>query len=310
MAIIKNCVRLGVITAVCGIGVAAFMGPQRAGALLSQAQDSIIERIDAHIDDPVALRAELRELEHQYPERISKVRGDLAELDQQIAQLQRDQAVAERVVALADRDLEHLQPLLAEAEAAVNSPVNGIRNVASIRFDNRAYSLDQAYTRANQITQTRIAYANRAADASHDLLYLQTQSEQLADLLSQLETERTQFQAQLWQLDRQVDAIARNESLIDMLEDRQKTIEELKGFDVANLDQMVAKLASVRARQQAELDVLTDAGKPVEYEDLARMQLDSEKGLIGTPELEPMVDTHGGIQTLIYRADSDTPKVR
>jgi len=299
--IFKTLIRVGVIASACGVAAVLIAGPSRSAAIVSQARDAIVEKIDANIEDPVALRKQLRELEREYPARISQVRGDIAELNEQIRQLEREQAVSERVVSLADRDLEAIAPLLAEAEAAsaeVERVSGSVRNVVNVRFDHRSYTLDQAYTRANQISHTRVAYANRAADAAHDLVYLQQQAERLGELLVQLETERAQFQAQLWQLDRQVDAIARNEKLIDMLESRQKTIEECSRYEVASLDQMVSRLAEVRARQQAELDVLTTDRERVEYEDVARMQLDSEGGVF---DVGPSEDEAMTAETLAYR---------
>lgn len=274
----KTLFRVGIITAACGGLALVIAGPQRASAIASQAHSAILSHIDGNIDDPVALRSQLRDLEREYPERIAQVRGDLAELNLQLRQLEREQAVAERVVSLAERDIETLQPLVAEAAASqgVAPAGHGVRTVVSVQFDNRTLSLGQAQTRLNQVQHTRVAYANRAADASHDVIYLQQQAEQLEALLTQLESERSQFQSQLWQLDRQVDAIARNDKLIDMLEKRQRTIEECSRYEVASLDQMVTRLGEVRARQQAELDLLTGNPSEVSYEDVAKMQLDSE----------------------------------
>lgn len=309
VGIIKTLLRVGVITTACAGTAVLVAGPDRAGALLHQAHDAILQRIDGAIEDPVALRAQLRDLESQYPERIGQVRADLAELEEQVRQIDRERSISERVVALADRDLAMIEPLLGEAEASSvenASARHGIAHVVSVRFDNRTYSLDQAATRANQIRQTRVAYANRASDAARDLIYLQQQHEQMNGLLSQLESERSQFQAQLWQLDRQVDAIARNEKLIDMLAERKKTIQELSGFQVASLDQLVARLGAVRVRQQAELDTLTNVGAPVGYEDVARMQLDAEVDGPALPEYAT-----DAVRPLVYRSlDGSAPQHR
>jgi chromosome segregation ATPase len=280
--IIKTLIRVGVITAASAGAAVLIAGPDRAAALVSQTREKIMDTIDERIEDPVALRNQLRELERDYPQRISQVRGDLAELQEQMRQLDRDRAVSERVIALADRDLATLGPALDEAEAvqAEAASFTGVRTLASVQFDSRTYTLEQARSRAHQIAQTRVAYANRAADAAHDLIYLQQQEERLDKLLAQLEHERTQFQSQLWQLDRQVDAIARNENLIEMLEKRKQTIEECSRYEVGTLDQMVARLAEVRARQQAELDVLSGQDGDLDYEEVAKMQLGSEQGLV------------------------------
>ena len=92
----------------------------------------------------------------------------------------------------------------------------------------------------------------------------------------QLETERSEFQAQIWQLERQVDAIARNDRLIGLMEDRKQTIDECSRYEVASLDQLHARLSEVRTRQEAELEYLAGDSQRVGYEDMARMQLDAE----------------------------------
>jgi chromosome segregation ATPase len=276
----KTVFRVGVVTAVCA-GAALFIaGEGRVRALLSHAHSSIVDTIDAQIDDPSALRAQLREMESEYPERIAQIRGDLAEVGQQIEQLEREQSIAERVVALADQDLTVLEPLMSEAHASQIEKTahlgNSVRNVVSVHFDNHTLTMDQAVRKLDHIGRTRVAYANRAADAAHDLVYLRQQGERLDDLLIQLEGERAQFQTQLWQLDRQVDAIARNEKLIDMLEKRQRTIDDCSRYEAVSVEQIVMRLDEVKARQQAELDMLTTEGRQAGYEDIARMQLDGE----------------------------------
>ena len=86
----KTLLRVGVVTTACGGLALLIAGPDRASALVGQAHDTIIQHIDATIDDPVALRKQLRELEREYPERIAQVSGDLAELNEQISQLEQE----------------------------------------------------------------------------------------------------------------------------------------------------------------------------------------------------------------------------
>ena len=278
--IFKTFFRVGLITAACGVVAVLIAGEDRVGALLSKAHHTVVEKIDAKIDDPTALRSQLREMEREYPQRISQVRGDLAEINQQINQLAKEQAISERVVALADKDLKVLTPLLEEAHVAgivePSSYTTGVSNVVSIRFDNRTWSVNQAATRRTQISQMRVAYANRAADSQHDLVYLRQQAERLEDLMAQLEGEQSQFQSQLWQLDRQVDSIARNERLIEMLEKRERTIDSCSRYEAVSFDQLRGRLDEVHARQQAELDMLTGQSRELDYEGLAKLQLQSE----------------------------------
>jgi chromosome segregation ATPase len=306
LGIFKTLFRVGLITAGCAGAAFMLAGQDRVHAAYNQAQDTLLSVIDANIDDPHVLRNQLRDLEREYPDRISQVAGDLAELNQQITQLGRDHAISERVVSLADADLAAIVPLIEDAEAAQIEKTayygSNIQNVLSIRFENHLYSLDQAYQRVNRMNQTRVAYGNRAADAAHDLVYLRQQGERLADLLDQLQTEQAQFQGQLWQLDQQVDAIARNDKLIDMLEKRKQTIDEMSRYECVSLDQMVARLDEVRARQQAELDLLTGDTQRVEYEDVARMQLNTERHIGAT--------LPSGVDTLIYQGSDIQPKLR
>lgn len=263
MGICKKLLRTAVVgTVVTGAAVGATVlvaGPERSAAIFEEVRESVVRKIDANIEDPVAVRAQLRGLEREYPERISELRGDLAELQEQIRQLEREQKISERVVELARADIDTLgtDTMLASYR---DGDVVGRRGTVQRR----------------QLEQTCAVYANRAADASHDLTYLRQQESRMLELLAQLEAEYAQFQAQLWQLERQVDAIARNERLIDLMEDRQKTIDQLSRFEVASVDHVVSRLAEVRSRQEAELELLASDRRRTDYEGLARMQLDDE----------------------------------
>lgn len=279
---------LGVI----GGGAVLIAGPGRTKAMVDKVQTGILSTIDAQIDDPTAMRAQLQALEAEYPARISAVRGDLAELNEQIRQLHRDRAVSERVVAMAEGDLAQLQPALDQATA--QRAVGQVQS-ASVRIGDAHYTVDRALSKAQQIRNTRNAYSQRAADAAHDLVYLQNQAVRLEELLGQLETERAQFQSQLTLLSRQVDAIARNERLIGLMESRNKTIEECSRYDAISLDQITGRLAEVRSRQEAELEFLSTRRADTDYEDMARMQIDRE-GIEVTDQI-PMLLPGGGVHS-------------
>lgn len=274
MCIVKKLIRTGVIVGVvAGVAVGGTMlvaGPERSAAIFHKLHENVIQVIDHELDDPVAMRSQLRELQREYPERISQVRGDLAELQEQIRQLEREKAVSERVVALASADLDELGPLGTDLQSA-----DGRVRLTAAR------ALDQAVAKQNEsrvrkIRQTQAIYANRAAEADHDLHYLRQQAERMQEILVKLENEYAQFQTQIWQLERQVDAIARNNRLIALLEDRQKTIDEMSRFEVASVDQLVARLSELRSRQEAELELLASDQRRVDYEGMARMEIEQE----------------------------------
>jgi hypothetical protein len=273
--IVKTVVRFGVIAGL-GTGVAVLVaGPERVAAFASSARDKAMHCVDAHIDDPTIIRAQLRSLADKYPERIADVRGDLAELREQMRQMDREKAVSERVVALADTDLNVLRDMLARAEEA--RIANGPGRAVLVSFNNQDMPLDQAYSRATQISQTKAAYAARAADAERTLAYLDQQADRLQQLLSKLEGEQADFQTQLWQLDHQVDAIARNDRLLEMLEKRQKLIDDRSRYNVVSVEQVKSRLAQIRSKQEAQFEALDKAADRLNYEDVASQQVEAEK---------------------------------
>lgn len=292
----KSAFKFGIGTVVLGgaaLGGALLVaGPQRTQAVMEQVHTGILQSIDDNIDDPAALRSQLRNMESEYPERIGQVRGDLAELRTQVSQLVRDQAICERVVAMAETDLGTLEPVMNEATAQrVSSGSSSVRVVA---WDDKVYSYDRAANQLNQVRQTIVAYSNRAADAKHDLTYLRQQEGRLDELLLTLEAERVEFQSQIMQLNRQVDAIARNERLIDLLADRNKTIEDCSKYDAISLDNMTNRLSEVRSRQQAELDMLASSQQRMDYEDMARMSLNGANYALEVAQPLPLPQVTAG----------------
>ncbi|MBX3353482.1 MAG: hypothetical protein KF684_11175 [Phycisphaeraceae bacterium] len=271
VSIMKPVIRFGVIAGLTGGAALLIAGPDRVGAALTQARGSINNQIDSRIQDPVALRAQIRKLAEQYPERIASVRSDLAQLQAHTAQVERERQVAERVVALADSDLVELKDMLARAEDA-----NTTGRVVRVSFGGSVLDLDGAYRRANHVLQTRDAYAARLEESDRDLVYMQQQEERLLEILATLEREQAEFQTQLFQLDRQVDAVARNERLLDILEKRQQTIDRHTRYEAASLDQLKGRLGDIRSKQEARMQALANGAARENYEDRAKIELDRD----------------------------------
>ncbi len=269
---------------VVGIGLAVVGGPERSRAVIEGVHTRMTDIIDEHIDDPIALRNQLRELERTYPERISAVRSDLVELQSQARQLRREKSISTRVVALAEEDLTELIPRLEEAHAVARSQVGRDRvgfQLVSLRLSDGDYSLDRADAKVRQIKNTRSAHVARAHDADRSLAYLDQQMGRFTEVLNQLESEQVQFQAQLFALNRQVDSIQRNERLIEMLAERKRTLDECSNYDVVSLDQVTGKLEQILTQQEAELDVLSSQSEHVDYVDRARDELRAESTVDG-----------------------------
>jgi len=275
--ICKTVIRLGVIGALVTGGAVVIAGPHRVMALGSQVQTKIVNVIDANIDSPVALRAQLRDLQAQYPKRIAEVRSQLAELIEQVRQIQREKAVSEKVVSMASADLQDLSTLLARAEEArAEFASDGSYRTVSIAFGDESLSVDEAYSKANYITELVRSYEARSTDAANDLTNLQRDQKRLTSLLTKLESEQTQFQAQLAQLDRQIDSVARKERMVDVMEDRQERIDELSRYHVASLDQFKSSLAKRQAELESRIASITDREEQTDYEDKAAFQIDTQ----------------------------------
>ncbi len=281
----KKTLKVGVITlgllSLATVAAFAVVGKERTQAVVNGLHGKILESIDDAIDDPSILRAQLREMEKEYPKRIGQVRGDLSELKGEIREIEREIAISDRVVVLADQDIQKL-----ETEFAARLP-SGEAALVAIRGSSESPSRSRAVEqRLNQVRSTRGAYANRAADARHDLAYLEKQAVRLEELLAKLENERAEFQTQAMGLSRQIDSIARNDRLIELLERRNKTIEECSRYEAISLDQISGRLSQIRSRQEAELDVLSTSEESADYENRARMELAAEE--LSTEHEEPL----------------------
>lgn len=269
----KTVVRVAVIGALATGATVLVAGPDRVLALAGQARQCVIHKIDSNIKDPVALRAQLRSLEAEYPKRIAAVRSDLVELQGQLASLERDREVARKVVEMAGADLAAMKDVLAKADAArAESPYS----VINVRFGGRTMTLDQAYTRATQINNTVNVYTSQLAGADRDITLLRQQQERLQEMLTQLETERAQFQAQVWQLDGQIEMIARNDKLIEMVEARQKTLDKFSRYEAVSLDQVTQKMNAIRAEQESRLQSLMNQEQTTDYQKAAEAMIDAE----------------------------------
>jgi hypothetical protein len=208
----------------------------------------------------------------RYPERVQAVRRDLGELNNEIARLERERAVSDRVVELVDADLAALGPAVQQAVAAAG----GRAARAAVTFDDEVLSLHHAKSKLAQIERTKIVHLARAADAQHKQKYLRQQEGRFNELLGQLETEHMQLTTQLVQLEREVESIARNERLIELLNKRQRTLDNASRYEAVSLGEITAELTRIRTEQEARLDLLAATRESTDYEDMATMQLTEE----------------------------------
>ena len=275
MAFGKCLVRAAVITALAGGAAVVIAGPHRLRAAIHQARTNVNACIDQRVDDPIALRQQIRDLEAEYPRRIGAVESDLAELEAQIASLERDNAVATRTAALIDQDLAQLNGLIGQAQHAVASAQDaGQFRVVRVRHNERTLEVDDAMAKATNLRQMRDSYLSRGNDVQRSLDLLGQQRDRLSNLLGQFRTEQADFQAQLFALDTQIDAIARNDRLIEMLESRQKRIDEVSRYEAHSLDQITGRLAQIRGQQDSRIEQILGTADEQRYEQRAQYELE------------------------------------
>lgn len=272
--LMKSLIRFGVIGGLLAGGAALIAGPHRVAALAEQAKNSVVGVIDANIEDPIAMRAQLRELQSQYPKRIAEVSSHLTEIRSQIDQIERDRAIADRVVSLASADYSGLSDLIARAEAA-RAEHDGAR-IVKVAFDEQTMEVPEAYRRASSIRETIDLYESTVADYDRELANLKADASQLEGLLAKLQNEHSEFQTQIAHLERQIDAVARKEKMVDIYEERQQRFDELSRYKVASLDQFRASLAKKNAELDAAMASLSRRDSQQSYEDVAKVQIDRE----------------------------------
>ena len=271
--ITRTILRWGLIGGLALGGITLLVGPERVAMGLSHARAKAQAVVDSAMNDHMALRRQLEQLAEQYPDRIAEVRGEIAEVDHQVAQLEKDMEVAQRVVAMTTDDLHELKTLVARAESEAAS---GVRMVA-IRFDGVRFDIDEAYAEGRRINAVRGTFEDSFAHAKVQLAFLKEQRARLAEILDKLDEEYNTYQAQLWQLDREIDAIQRNDRLIELTKKQQATLQSYERFgQIDNLHQLQAKLAELRTVQQAQLEQLEKQGIHRDYEQRARYELDTE----------------------------------
>jgi chromosome segregation ATPase len=266
----RSLLRWGIIGGLALGGLAVLVGPDRVGAAFDQIRFKAREAADKFVDDPVALRRQLQQLAEQYPTRIGQVRGEIAEIDRQIRQLEHDTDVAKRVVAMASEDLDRLRVAAASGEGA-----NG--RLITLRSSEQD-SLEALKEEARRINNVRLSYQDRFASSKQQIQFLGQQRERLDKILQRLETEYSDFETKMAVLDRQIDSIERNERLIDMSKEQQALLADYdKLGEVGNLGQLEAKLAELRTVQEAQLEALSRAGVPSDYEQRAKAEIADEK---------------------------------
>ena len=265
----KSMLRWGLVSAAVLGGTTLLVGPDRVAAGFDQVRTMVTHVFEDFVDDPVALRRQVQGLADQYPDRIAEVRSEIAQIDVQLGQLSHDNEVAERVISLTTADIDEIRVAVTEAQASSEAG----RKVA-IRRGSFRVGIEQAKSEARRIAGIRATYEDRTVGNGQQIAVLSTQRGRLSEILLQLEAEYGEFEEKLWQLDRQIDAIERNDRLITMTEEQQEILRDYQKLGkVGNLRQLESKLEELRVTQEAQLQALEKHGVQGEYEREARQDM-------------------------------------
>ena len=268
--------RWGIIGGIALGGLTILIGPDRVGAAFDQLRSKARQAADQFVDDPVALRRQLQSLADQYPTRIGQVRGELAEVDRQLRQLEHGSDVAKRIVAMANDDLNKLRVAVSAGDTPSGQLI-ALRESQVQGFGHKD-PVETAKEEARRINNVRLSYQDRFASNKQQIEFLGQQKDRLTKILQRLETEYTDFETKMAVLDRQIDSIERNDRLIDMSKEQQAMLADYDKFgEVGNLGQLEAKLAELRTVQEVQLEALAKAGVPSDYEQRAKAEIADER---------------------------------
>lgn len=238
-------------------------GPQTTGILLGQTTGSIEDAVNGLIDDPDALRYQLAELREEYPDRIDEVRAQVQDIEREMATLQNEVQTAAVASELARADLgvlgDYADPSIQLTSLATHVDYNGVQLAAS-----------RARQHATHLTSTVATFDATVQDGAQTLDLLGVQHERLQAVLDKLLAEQAQLDGTIADLDNKISMIERNDELIELLEDRAKTINELERFEVYDLAQLQGKLDAELAEQEQELLMVGTQTGATSYVDQAR----------------------------------------
>jgi hypothetical protein len=273
----KTIFRTALIGGLAVGGVALVAGPHRVSAGFHQARYHFVSWFDSNVEDPIIIQQQLKRLQREYPDKIRETIRHIAEIDAEASAVRRDRDVAARMIQTGQEDLASLRTLVDKA-GLVQQASYGDRPVV-VRFLGQHLSVDEAYSKAHTITQSMANYGERLTVNERDLELLVGQRERMIAQLDELQSEYTAFQGKVAQIQRQIASIERNESITDSLEEREAMLTDNDRWHVANLDQIVNRLSSVQAEQEAMLQALSARAVERDYEKeaLGRIVLDEIK---------------------------------
>lgn len=230
--------------ALVGIVAVGFLGKHRVHRCLDQARHSLQSAVDSAIDpgEEAKLRRRLESVQQLLPGRIAEMQVALAEVDGELAALERDAQLCRRVVAFCERDLEALE---ASVDAGPALKALQLEEIARVKA-------------------TYEARLEQGRAAAHDLGEERTM---IAQALSELEAEQARLDWEARRLEREIDQLRRNGRLIEVLEANRIAREDaITRADLDSLRRVRAAIAEKRAAQDVRLQELRRRRLAGDYE--------------------------------------------
>jgi chromosome segregation ATPase len=247
------------------VGLTALVGVNRVKTAFWSVRDNLRGSVDELVDSRIALRHELKKLQHDYPKRISELRVQLHEIDRDLVACERDRNVSQEVVTLCENDVALLRERIAAGSDG--------GSFVSVEFRSELLDQNEAVARASRIAETASAYRARVADLRQEDEMLRTERGRLKAELANLEQEYRAFQAEVGTLLREIDAVKRKEKLVALAERKRKENDDLFEDRASALERVKEKIS----RHRIELDERLRAARSFpavdDYEARARLSL-------------------------------------
>jgi chromosome segregation ATPase len=256
-------IRLSMLALLLGGAVVAVVGVRRVESAYLSVRDHLRANVDGMVDARVALRHEVENLSREYPRRIADLRGQLSDIDRDVAECEAQRRVSDEVVALCRGDLE----VIGGAVAAL--PAEG----GAIAFRGERLTRADAERRAARIGETTRAHAVRGEDLARELTLLEAERERIRSELATTEEEFRSFTAEAASMLREIDALGRQEKLVDLAERRAKTAADPLAERSASLAELKGRIERRRTELSERLNALGVIENGGEYEARARLQL-------------------------------------
>ena len=256
------------IVGLCGVGVVALahvvLGKHRthdaAKALQSMAQCEVDELIAKQKD----MKEELSALRTQYPKQIAMLKGQLNDIDRQLAKLDKEETRATDIVKLCEEDISYL-----EDQGDVVGSVYADARV--IEHRGSKYTLEEAEQLVTRIAETREIYVTRLDDISAERNILQGEKDQITVEVQAVETEQAEFEAEYQSLVREIERLQRNEELLKIAEGRRGIGDDGHSEAMATLDSVKSAVERARLEQDERLKAARVAPKSMDYETRAKL---------------------------------------